>query len=528
MTFKTMTRLCFAMLAAATVVFGVAASAQAQDYSRSYRYGGGIHIPGAPDAGGGAVRRDIVNVNSGIDVGGVLGCSGIDLKGMIKNTFEVGDLAGEFKDYLKNTLATEALSLLYSQPGVSQVLDGMKAIGHARASILQERCNANEILADVTNQRLKSEAQALCLKENDNSVADCEGGALGEYVERIAASKRWSGTLHDHLCSEENSTACDFIPNFTYDVGAGTGQDIPPPYSSDDIIDEARDAAMNCFQERGQRVAMLVNEQGYAGAQAMIGSGQAKIYCNGEDPASMSQNNGTGGSNGSGEPGNQDDTQDPVARHLAGLSPAESCVLEEAADEEGESPIQIDVENLTTAVDQAENMNIMEIVKAHIECIIGKEIHGHVDLNITTGPAVEALAAWNGLSEVYALKAFLNLNAMRIRKLSQAIINSGGRESTKSCERDDEGVKVNPECKDSMSPPLLDKATALLQQFRDEQDAAMADLEMAENVADRVERMNRQREENKNQAAGGVARAGQRGGSVSRNAERVFYPDYFR
>ena len=501
------TRLFFVVAAAAVTIFGVYASAHAQDFSRAYRYGGGVNIPGAADVGSGVERSDIIDVNAGIDVGGVLGCSGIDLRSMIQNTFEVGNIGDEFKDYLKNTLATEALSLLYSQPGVSQVLDGMKAIGHARASILQERCNANEIMADVTNQRLRSEAYSACIQEK--SPTECQGeDGLREYLERVSQSNRWSGDLHQHICPEGDG-ACAFIPNFTYDVGGGGGKEYPPQFDDEAIRDNARRAALECLQGRGEKVTMLVNEQGYAGAQAMIGAGEAKIFCGeggpgnntgGPDDNSNQDNEGGPGNNTGGpdDNSNQDNNEeDPVARAMAGLSAAESCVLESVqTDEDGnENPIQIDVSDLDQAMADAGGMDLNKIIEAHTECIIGKETHGHVDLNIVTAPAIEALAAWNGLAEVFAVKAFINLNAMRIRKLSQAIVNSGGRDSSRTCERDDEGNKVDEGCVDSMTSQKLDQATNLLEQFRDEQEAALAELEMAERVAERIDAMNREREE---------------------------------
>lgn len=500
------------------------AGVQTQDFSRSYRYGGPIRLPGASGLGGG-IQRDIVNVNAGIDVGGVLGCSGIDLRSMIQNTFEIGDLAGEFKDYLKNTLATEALSLLYSQPGVSQVLDGLKAVGHARASILQERCNANEILADVTNQRLRSEAQELCLQER--SPTECEGETLGGYVEQITASSRWSGTLHDHICpadseTGERSASCRFIPNFAYDVGTRSGNRQPASYSDRQVRADARNAALECLQERGERASEIVDEEGYARALEKIASGERKVYC-GEGLGG-----GVGGADTGVGGGSVAGSEDPVAAAIAGLSPAESCIMMGPDDPEDDSdgPITINVQDLDQAIEQAGNLDLRDLVDAHIKCIIGQELHGHVDLNIVSAPAVEALAAWNGLAEVFATKAFLNLNAMRMHRLTQAILNSGGRDSAKTCSPEEEETGT---CRSSMNPQTLDSATVMLQQFRDEQEAALVELQLAEQVANRIKAVTDERDARGLRAQAGVASQASRGGASAARADaNVDYTDFFQ
>ena len=518
--------------------------APAQDFSNAYRYGGGVNIPGV-QGGGSDGAQEIVDVSAGIDAGGVLGCSGLDLGGMIQNTLDVGDLAGEFQDYLKNTLATEALSLLYSQPGVSQVLDGLKAVGHARASILQEKCNANEIMADATNQRLKSEAQDLCL-EDTGSMVECEGEAdLAPYIEQLEESKRWSGTLHDHICPEDEdgnrSATCKFIPNFSYDVGAKSGRGSEAGFKDKQVRDSARSSAFNCLQTRAERASLLAQEKGYACARQLLGTGAVKLSCKGDftmpnndcrGAGAPTGGTGAGGTGTGGTPG-QDAASNPDESNpaAAGLSPAESCVVEKPADNPDDpdaAPTEISVDDLAQAIEDAGNMNIEEIIASHTECIIGKEVHSHVDLNIALSPGVDALAAMNGLSEVFATKAFLDLNAMRIRKLSQTIVNSGGRDAASACPRDDEGNKEDPSCHDTPPPQQLDKAASLLRQFRDEQQAALADLEMSEKVADRIDRMNKEQERRIQQATDSKSRAAQRGGRIAGQAsQQLFYPDFF-
>ena len=507
-------------IAAASLIAGTLTIAHAQDFSRSYRYGGGVNIPGAGDGDSGGGSSDIVDINVGIDAGGVLGCSGLDLKGMIQSTLNVGDIAGEFQTYLQNKVATEALTLIYSQPGVSQVLDGLKAVGHARASIMQEKCNANAIMADVTNKRLQGEAQDLCLKDKGNMV-ECEGASnLGKYIDKLANTLRWKGTLHDHICKDD-SAVCKFLPNFAFNANTKEGKEASAEFDDNAVRTKARSSAFECMEARGQQAATLLDEVGYACAQKLIGTGEVKISCSGDGGG----NSGGASCEEGGSDGDQSAVNPDAAEEAAsGLTTAEACVMEGSGED---GPSQIDVSDLGTALDGAAGTDLMALIDAHIDCIIDKEIHGHVDLNIVTAPAVDAMAAWNGLSQVFATKAFLELNAVRIRKVSQAIVNSGGRDNANSCEVDSDGNKKNANCQDTPPPPLLDTAAALLEQFRYDQKAALAELEMAERVAERINRMNQDRDTRSDEVASGAARVGRAGAAAQNSAGRQFYSDLF-
>ena len=497
MTYKTMTRLCFAVLAAFGVALSAATYAQAQDYSRAYRYGSGVHIPGAPDIGSGNQVEPIVNANLGIDAGGVLGCSGIDLRSMIQNTFEVGDLAGEFKDYLKNTLATEALSLLYSQPGVSQVLDGMKAIGHARAGILQERCNANEILADATNKRLSSEAYNECIKETQ-SPQECQGDGLNKYLDDIANSARWSGTLHERICPEgedgEKAPACNFIPNFYFNVNDKQGNETQPSIDGEVARNIATTAANECLEKRGQLVSNLISEHGLSEGMLKIASGEAKIHC-GEgawgDTAGDDTGNDTGNNGGNTGGGSVSDGAN------AGLSVEESCEVDTEDN-------VLYADNLEDLMKRANGLTGPEILEKHVKCLIGKDLHGHVDAQIAIMPAVDALGVWRALAEVFATQAVINMHSATIKMLAEMVIESGGSETTKLCERHKDGPKkgekINKDCKDSINPQELSFISMTMQNLRNAIANAKDNLEMARKRAE-INRRAAEEQEEREQAS---------------------------
>src|SRR5690606_9480540 len=78
---------------------------------------------------------DIAEVGGGVNIDAILGCSGLDIGAAISQTLEIGNLADEFTNYLKTSLAQSALTLLYQSPSLNAVLDGLRAVGHARVSM---------------------------------------------------------------------------------------------------------------------------------------------------------------------------------------------------------------------------------------------------------------------------------------------------------------------------------------------------------------------------------------------------------
>ncbi|GEM_PF-6818453 len=469
---KTFSKLMVAM--AAVLSISVSTAYAQQDYSRSYQFGGVLRAPNnGGGSGGGATQRPILEVGSSFDAGGVLGCSGLDISGMLENTFNVGNLGDEFKNYLQNTIATEALSLLYSQPGVSQVLDGMKAIGHARVSIQQERCNANEIFADVTNRRLRDEAHAECLRENGGLQTSCEGSALEPYVEAIAQSRRWSGTLHDHVC-EEGSRLCDFLPNFAYDVGTGEGQSSQASVPPSAVSYAAESAAVSCLQVRGAQADALIEEVGYSEALRLTASGDRAISC---DP-DVATNGGNGGGDGDGEGDGNGNGNGNGGGPLAGYASVNECIVEAGGK-------QIDVSELTNAlrtgddengVDRIASLNPMQLVQAHAECILSREIHPHVDINVQMLPQAEIEGAQRAIAQTVKAKASVNLYNALITALSEALINSGSSESS------DSETSVNPHTREFI--------IAQLEAFKAARDSILMDVKMSKDVAQTVTGMN--------------------------------------
>lgn len=468
---KTFSKLMVAM--AAVLSISVSTAYAQQDYSRSYQFGGVLRAPNAGNSGGGATQRPILEVGSSFDAGGILGCSGLDISGMLENTFNVGNLGDEFKNYLQNTIATEALSLLYSQPGVSQVLDGMKAIGHARVSIQQEQCNANEIFADVTNRRMRDEAHAECLRENRVQTA-CEGSALEPYVEAIAQSRRWSGTLHDHVC-EEGSRLCDFLPNFAYDVGTGEGQSSTASVPPGVVSDTAEYAANACLEARGAQARALIDEVGYSEALRLTATGERVISC---DPEVLAGGGNGGGGDGDGDGGNGGNGGNVDASPLAAFSSVNECVVEAGGE-------QIDVSDLTQAlrtgtgqegIDRVAALNPMALVQEHANCIVSREIHPHVDINTAMLPDAEREGARRAISQTVRTKAAVNLYNALITALSEALINSGSTESS------DPETSINPQTREFI--------IAQLEAFKAARDSILMDTKLSKEVANTVSGMN--------------------------------------
>ena len=508
--FKKKTFLGFMVAVAASFgIFATDAHAQ-QDFSRAYGYGGVVRAPSAGGGSGasGAQQRPILEVGSSFDAGGILGCAGLDIKGMLDNTFNVGNLGDEFKNYLQNTIATEALSLLYSQPGVSQVLDGMKAIGHARVSIQQEQCNAQEIYADATNRRITSEAHQLCLQENGNRQTECEGSKLAEYVEQITQSRRWSGTLHDHVCTDENSTLCQFLPNFAYDIGTGEGQTAQASVPAGVVSAAAEQAAMQCMEVRGQAASQLISEVGYAQAMQLTASGQRTISCGG----------GAGGAGGSAPGGSAPGGNAPGGNApggggssvFDGFGTVNACI----ADVGGQ---QINVESLNEALSNNDtsgyqNINPITLVQEHSKCILEREIHPHVDINIQTLPADERAGAEMAIAQSVRTKAAVNLYNALITALSEALIRSGGSESSNA--------------DTSMNTQTREFVVAQLEAFRAARDSIQTDDELSAGVSDSVSRMTGRLDELRDRNTRAVGNSMARGAGVPSTGRT--YGDYFR
>ena len=212
--FKKSIRHILPLLGAVLVLF--AGSVSAQDYSKASRYGGRLHIPVEnPPA-----NTEIINARLDVGAKGILGCDGLSLQGLVDNQLGglggISDLSKDLAEAAKTALFRESITRVLANPQVASVLENMQAFGHARIELLQKRCNASEIFADVTNKRLETDAMQRCVKETGNMEVCQQRDTLEDYLEETIKDEKWSGTLHNHLCSSETDEGCDWltlIPN---------------------------------------------------------------------------------------------------------------------------------------------------------------------------------------------------------------------------------------------------------------------------------------------------------------------------
>lgn len=272
------------------------------DYSRSYGYGAVLK---APSNNNGPQSRDIINVNGNVEAGGVLGCSGLDLDALVEGQLggigNIGDLSKDIANAAKTRMFNEALTQLFSDPQVASVLEGMQGMAQARIGMLQKNCDANEIYADATNKRLRSEAMSRCVNERRNMEECSDRDILSNYLEQVVASPRWSSDLHEQLCDEDDAS-CDWvtlIPNKRTKIGANTetpvedpdeedgdedeeeasedeegqvteaaadGEEVPPALTPQDLRNFAFAEAADIISERIEKAAKFVDMFGYSAA----------------------------------------------------------------------------------------------------------------------------------------------------------------------------------------------------------------------------------------------------------------------
>lgn len=251
-------------------VFFAATLATAQDYSKSYRYGGRIHIPVENPHG----EREIIDFRSEVDAGGVLGCDGLDLDAIIDNQMGglggISDLSEQLAEAAKTALFRESITRVLANPQVASVMENMQAFAHARISILQEKCNANEIYADVTNKRLESEAMQRCVRETGNMETCQNTDKMNDYLEDVVKDEKWSGSSHQHLCKGGIENNCDWlslIPNRITAIGDNTPTDmVPPMLNALDVSNMAAGYAVEVINERVQAAEEFISWFGYAKA----------------------------------------------------------------------------------------------------------------------------------------------------------------------------------------------------------------------------------------------------------------------
>jgi hypothetical protein len=199
------------------------------DMSLGYNFGG---VTDCTKTGSSASDGTLIDANLGLTTDGfdateILGCDGLDVgalvgKGLgIGGGVDVGNLTQEFGNYLKSTLAQEALTMIYSDPAIAGIQDNLKAVGNMRAQLLQARCNATEIRSKAAkNKRLHSEAQEKCLKEKKGTGStECsDPEILTPYIQEVEESPRWKEDFSKRICDKEGSDAgCSWttlLPNY--------------------------------------------------------------------------------------------------------------------------------------------------------------------------------------------------------------------------------------------------------------------------------------------------------------------------
>jgi len=122
----------------------------------------------------------------------ILACSGLDIRDSIKGMFDMSSLADDVKNYLTSLMAKQALSLVYANPAIAGVLDGLKAFGNARFQLAQQSCEAIEGEISAQSRFLRQQALDKCIKDG-GSVYECSvetgnyANALNEFVNSAEA-----------------------------------------------------------------------------------------------------------------------------------------------------------------------------------------------------------------------------------------------------------------------------------------------------------------------------------------------------
>lgn len=250
-------------------VFGLLlclSTAAAQDFSRAYQYGGGVSIP-APDTNSG---RPVFESNTTVNAKGVLGCEGLSLEGMIDRQMggmNISDLSKELADAAKTIMFRETITRVLANPQVASVLENMKGFAHARISLLQKRCNANEIYADATNKRLRADAMKRCVDSEQNMEVCQDTEKLTEYLEETLEDEKWSGTLHQQLCEGQDCDWLTLIPNYVVDpTGDRDDNSTPALMEGRDMTNMATGFAVEIINERVRAASDFISWFGYSSA----------------------------------------------------------------------------------------------------------------------------------------------------------------------------------------------------------------------------------------------------------------------
>lgn len=453
------------------------------DYSSYYDLGGVPSIGKDEGTSPDGAAVDIVDINLGFEADSILGCSGVDIGGLIQNTFNVGDIGSEFSNYLQTTLAKEALTLVYSSPAVSAVLDGLKAVGHARASILQEKCDANEIMANARNRRLRSEGYQKCIAEHDQVYCDSPDN-LSSYITDVSQSQRWSGTLHDFLC-DESTQNCDWLkmmPNFAYDLGENQGKTAGAAVGPTQMFDRADTAASERLRDRVEKTAELIKEKGMT--QAMIDlagaaadTGDAAV---GDAAATAADATATGDAAAAA-------TGDAGATGASDTLAWQQILGNACLDEESGRSLT-DVTAMLSGNGSGDAFgDIDKIIEGSAKCIIDQEIHPHVDAKIATLPLAKREGMIRSLSQAAAARASINVMNAIIFKMAETLAVKGSSES---------------DGENTMNADMREFALMQIENFKSMRDALVQTLQSYKDISERVATLNRDVEASRERAVG--------------------------
>lgn len=468
---------------------------------RSKGYFGGA-TPRQFEKPAGRQMVDIASVGGKVDVNAILGCSGLDIGAAIENTLNVGNLADEFTSYLKTSLAQSALTLLYQSPSLNAVLDGLRAVGHARVSMTQAQCSATEAFVDSRTQEVRNEALQLCHSREENNPQCSKPEKLAGYIRELMGidkdgnrlegrAGRWNGCLYDHMCEGDGNCAWStFVPNFCYDVGSGEGKTAEPMLSPQEAFDGAEHAAMMVMEERLEKACGVIDEKGYTNALRDLETSWNSGNSQNAAPAPAAEGGAAEGSTaegGAAESGGEQsaDASATAIAEYAKYFGKESCV---------DPDTQLVYSDVKKLLDQASSVNkdadgnevnaftggaqlnfddMQKIIVNTVKCSLGRKIHPHVDVNMCMLPQAEKRAMQQSISQAVAAESTINVFNAIIFKLSEMLATQGF--STDG----------------GMNSAVRDQVVLLIDQVKNMRDAMSTTLSSYRDVSERVAAMNK-------------------------------------
>lgn len=203
---------------------------------------------GQPSGGG---TEDIMNVSLGAGGESFLGCNGFNFQDMMFANFDISDIGTKLENYFTTAISTWLLTHIYSSPALSALFDSMEAFGNARVSLLQSRCDINEI-----KTKAKSIAQQRCIEkhgEGTDAYRDCLGGGdigkIRDSLNEVMNSLEFNGSLHqvlnmESVCGSNYNPSSDqyecpallFVPDIRWGTGTESGNKRSKPALSGGVV----------------------------------------------------------------------------------------------------------------------------------------------------------------------------------------------------------------------------------------------------------------------------------------------------